>query len=415
MRKHRKVIRLIILLLLFVFLARPILFQSGSNAMDRNLRNTKTTKISFSPVISEYLNSLNTTTKENNECSSRYGRSLISTWKNENEIGCSPIHPGNPKETLIQCHFHLDKSKENICEARNLQINVQGVLSQSSLDATKATQGVFSGQCVKNSNVFQWDKFGHGAQEWLFRSFEDQETSLQCDEWIDHTIFFIGRWDPTNLFHAHEDKIQTFAAFLVTETDPSNTQVVLVDDVQLGPYMSFWDHVASSKNGLLSKEDIESRNAKTDSYNLKSLVQFYLKKNPHIKNICLRKAIFGVHAGISPLSREIGKPSGCSPPDTSLLLYYKRFVLEQLNLSQDEEWIPFKASKKEIKLSYVTRQGFTRAISNEDELLNQLSQLSSTMPEFSIEVYDFQNITFFQQIQIARDTDILLGGHGAAL
>jgi hypothetical protein len=161
-------------------------------------------------------------------------------------------------------------------------------------------------------------------------------------------VMVVDRWDMTNLFHAHEDFIQTFSAYLVAGLDPKDTYLVLSDERETGPFGLFWDHIMTDMNGkVLLLENTKLQNPLASTKNLKQFLFSLLPPFPvsnandgnHIQshtNICLKRVIFGVHAGISPLSREIGKSSSFSPPTTTLFLTFKDFVLKCLIFPTDD-------------------------------------------------------------------------------
>jgi protein O-GlcNAc transferase len=74
--------------------------------------------------------------------------------------------------------------------------------------------------------------------------------------------------------------------------------------------------------------------------------------------------------------------------------------------------------RKEVYVTFISRKGFLREIINEDKLLKTISETvcgESKKCELDLQVFDFQKLTFYQQLSVARNTDILLGMHGAAL
>jgi protein O-GlcNAc transferase len=74
--------------------------------------------------------------------------------------------------------------------------------------------------------------------------------------------------------------------------------------------------------------------------------------------------------------------------------------------------------RKEVHVTFISRKGVLREIKNEDKLLKTISETVCGNPEkceLVLEVFDFQKLTFYQQLSVARNADILLGMHGAAL
>jgi hypothetical protein len=222
---------------------------------------------------------------------------------------------------------------------------------------------------------FQESRFGNAAQKLLLHSFVTATSDIKCDKWYEKPVFVLSRWDATNLYHAHEDFIQTFSAYLVAGLDVKDTLIVLADAMPLGPFFDFWDHVMSDMNGPLTEED---KNLRQHMPHVMRLTEFLdavtLNGTTPSQHICLRRAVFGVHAGISPMSREIGHRVNCQPPSSALFASFRTFVLERLGLDSDKVVIAKQAQEKTpLKVTYITRKGHLRYIANEDVLLKEIT------------------------------------------
>ena len=115
----------------------------------------------------------------------------------------------------------------------------------------------------------------------------------------------VSRWDTTNPFQAHHDMLNTFQVYASLNLDPNSIQVVLLDTrYPDGPFNLAWSRIF-----LGGKRVVDIR----------ELLRFAARGSPS-KTICIRKAIWGVHGGISPLSFQAHKVQHVFHPRSCIAL-----------------------------------------------------------------------------------------------
>ncbi|KAJ9644769.1 hypothetical protein H2201_006078 [Coniosporium apollinis] len=167
-------------------------------------------------------------------------------------------------------------------------------------------------------------------------------------------------------------------SFVFMPDDILNTQIVVVDDYDEGPYWDLWTVYAGQpikRLAALSADELAGGNV-----------------------------IVPLAGGSNPLWQADWEPIACS--SSPLLSTLSTRVLIFYNIST----MPL-PDHRPLTLTFIDRK-------EERRLLNQtalLSSLEAKYPALNISVVDFANITFAQQLQIVHETDILVGVHGADL
>jgi hypothetical protein len=361
------------------------------------------------------------------ECVARYGSELVDRFRGASEVICDGA-------SRVTCFLHQDSSTERLCyvssgatlDLERILRNKQGELS------TDNWRGAVEARCeLTRPDALADREFGNGGQRLFQHAFRSRGAdALACDGTFAHDVLFVDRYDEKNLFHAHEDMLQTFTAFAVLGMRTADALVVRVDNLREGPFRLFWDHVVSELNGPPSAEDLRSRDAPFDSAELAPFVRAVLAGRPPAEPLnatqkqlsagraCITgRAVFAVHAGVSPLSRGIGMRTQCSCGDAALILGFRDFMLKRLSLPDNDALMAEKVrAAKPLSIVYASRKGFLREITNEGELLAAITQrlcVKTCLAE--IATINFQNETFVDQIRAARFADVLLGMHGASL
>ncbi|RUS13265.1 hypothetical protein BC937DRAFT_95607 [Endogone sp. FLAS-F59071] len=311
---------------------------------------------------------------------------------------------------------------------------------------------------------------------WLYDSLQEQagtpapKENIICDAWVDHDLFMISRYDINNVYHIHQDFMHVFLGYGLMDLNPDTTEIIFLDSDAGGIRKShaIWKQAFSGfRTGLkhsdpnapnvirtirdLASEKFEEKgNVITDAYG----------KTRKMRNLCLRSATFSVHGGLTLLSRQKGKISQCD--DAPMLRSFADFMLTRLNLPTAFPTLtdPFNpAAPRDFRLSdllkstdlnvaqfvspnvpasarlvapiiitFLTRRpvdgrSLERTISNEYDLIKSVNSsletlftLNQVRRPYLLRVVDFGTIpTMREQIAIARESDILLGPHGAAL
>ncbi|CAG8044581.1 unnamed protein product [Penicillium salamii] len=165
-----------------------------------------------------------------------------------------------------------------------------------------------------------------------------------------------------------------------TPPDTSNTQVILLDDHELGPYVHMWSMFADRP--MLRLKDLAG-----------------LK--PSFENIILPLA-----GGSNPLWQSNPPTEGASCEDSALIRIFSRRVLDHYKISK----LPQHQSPA-LVMTFIDRAE-TRVLLDHTEYLEDLG---SAFPDILIQEFDFATISFEDQLEIVQKTNILVGVHGAGL
>jgi hypothetical protein len=225
-----------------------------------------------------------------------------------------------------------------------------------------------------------------------------EERPLQCDHYVNRTVFWIQRWDATNAFHFMEDVITTFESLLAFGIAPEEVQIAIVDGME-------------SKNSLAQFW--------TNFFGFPARV---VARDPFPPNTCFARSIFNMHAGISHLSMNggVSKNTGCYP--SAILFALRAFVKPRLRewLVNNSKLVPSSPNTSNTAyprtIVFVSRRSpHSRVIPNEAALISWLqSRLNAT--RWRIVVYIPETInTIEEQIASVAFADVIIGVHGAAL
>ncbi|KAH6711267.1 hypothetical protein BKA61DRAFT_613384 [Leptodontidium sp. MPI-SDFR-AT-0119] len=161
-----------------------------------------------------------------------------------------------------------------------------------------------------------------------------------------------------------------------TVEDAENTQILILDDQDDGPYYEMWTMFA--KKPIIRIADYPAE-----------------KK---VENIILPLA-----GASNPLWQGDWEAHPC---EKSELLH--TFTHRILNFYKIDVWAPHQG---DLVLTYIDRKESRRLIDAE----LYLEELKTVIPHLKTQSIDFAAMTFGEQLKIVRDTDILVGVHGAGL
>lgn len=164
-------------------------------------------------------------------------------------------------------------------------------------------------------------------------------------------------------------------------SDVENTQVVIADNAEDGPYFDLWKLFAKRpplRISELSPDALKSENI-----------------------------IVPLPGGSNPIWQGDWDVHDCQRSD--LLSTFSRRVLDfyktEPRQSQSDRDI------NSVVVTYVNRTG-TRKLLYHDRYLEKVRKL---LPHVTVQSVDFENLSFPEQIQVAQYTDVLVGVHGAGL
>ncbi|KAG9254074.1 DUF563 domain-containing protein [Emericellopsis atlantica] len=192
--------------------------------------------------------------------------------------------------------------------------------------------------------------------------------------WISFDVLRISR-DPTN---------QDLPFFRVPD-DVSDTQVVILDDREDGPYFDLWTLFASARKPVRLRQ---------------------LAEQPKLANAIHQANIIVPLAGSSnPMWKDDVEEANCySMPLVSV------FVQRVLGFYQVPDPAPRKADDP-VTVTFVDRTGSRRLVDQS----SMFEELKKRNPHIFFQAIDFGAIPFSEQLAIVRNTDLLVGVHGAGL
>ncbi|KAJ3250302.1 hypothetical protein HDU77_006783 [Chytriomyces hyalinus] len=184
------------------------------------------------------------------------------------------------KETsVIQCGV-LDKSiPHRYCDAQNISIQSSNIPEvkrnrKSGLDLP-APFGAVEASCNLDEDRWFQKGFGSGAAGWM------------------------------------RDALNTFMVYSLLHLNAENTQIILLDSrLSDGPFTIAWSHIFSSSHRLLDIRQLKNKIRKDSGNNNARL--------------CFKRAVWGIHGGISPLHRGGTSRSRCK--NAPLLHAFKDFM-----------------------------------------------------------------------------------------
>ncbi|KAL2831113.1 hypothetical protein BDW59DRAFT_7002 [Aspergillus cavernicola] len=163
----------------------------------------------------------------------------------------------------------------------------------------------------------------------------------------------------------------------VADSDLAHTQVVLLDDIEDGPFLELWS-LLGNKPPIRIKD---------------------LPEDTVLQNIVVPLA-----GGSNPLWQGDWTIHSCE--ESALLRTFSRRVLDFHGLpsSQPRQF-------HSIVLTFIDRTSTRRLVNSE----SFLAELQSKYTHVAVQSFDFATITLKEQLEIIQATDILVGVHGAGL
>jgi protein O-GlcNAc transferase len=169
-------------------------------------------------------------------------------------------------------------------------------------------------------------------------------------------------------------------AFL-TPNDAPNTQVIILDDEVDGPYFDLWRLFAKKPTVRLSE----------------------LPAGAEIGNI-----IIPLPGASNPVWQGDWGPNSCD--HSELLQTFSRRVLSHFNIS-DSRKLSANMEDNKIIVTFIDRRGTRKLI----DLDKHIAALNNRYGHAELRLVDLAAMPLAEQIQKVRDTDILVGVHGAGL
>ncbi|KAJ3019739.1 UNVERIFIED_CONTAM: hypothetical protein HDU68_010519 [Siphonaria sp. JEL0065] len=243
-------------------------------------------------------------------------------WKKSS----APIKPSSSATaSRIKCGILDTQIPQRYCETRNIAFKLDWIPAVSEqekgLDLLPSF-GTMETMCHLNENSWFGRGFGGGAAGWMFDGMEilnpKESDDIKCDIWLNTPLFFISRWDTTNPYQFHQDAMNTFLVYSMLNLTTDNIQPVLLDRRKAdGPYTAAWSHIFTSSRRLVDIRQLSEAA-------MRQLTGWAGNSSP---NLCVRRAIWGIHGGISPMSRGGNKKSECI--GSPLFQAFREFMLDR--------------------------------------------------------------------------------------
>ncbi|KAL4788765.1 DUF563 domain-containing protein [Aspergillus venezuelensis] len=329
-----------------------------------------------------------TTTSESRFCSDKFGTSYLENLRDAATEYCTPTSPSS----LVCFHTTItdDHRSDSFCFGQNA---IFDPISQ------KFNLECELGELEKPGTSTPIPKFGHFAQYWY-----NTGPQVILDGWVqlnnnpgerlpstlNYTIL-IKREGSQNLWHS---LLEIFSMTMTLDVlqmtwrpddarpffsglDADNTQVIILDDKDDGPYFQLWSIFANKPT-------------------------MRLKDLPNDQN--LQNIIVPLAGGSSPFWQGDWEVLPCE--DSSLLRTFTQRVLHTYDLGDHKN-----LQKDDIIITFINRVESRRLVDQED----YLDLVQSTFPHVKVQSFDFAAIPFHTQLEIIRNTNILVGVHGAGL
>jgi protein O-GlcNAc transferase len=199
-----------------------------------------------------------------------------------------------------------------------------------------------------------------------------------------HSLLEIfSTWITFDVLRISRDTSQGKDAFFRVPEDVPDTQVVILDDRKDGPYFDLWTLFAQRKP-LRLKELVEDQAA--------------------IAAIQSANIIVPLAGGSNPLWQPDPEVRRCTVAPT--VSVFSRRVLEFYNVPDP----PVRGPDEPIVVTFIDRQ--SRRLQNQTALFDDLRKRN---PHITVRFIDFAAIPFSEQLRVTRETDVLVGVHGAGL
>lgn len=232
------------------------------------------------------------------------------------------------------------------------------------------------------------------------------DTAAAYDEIVDHPVLFVTREgdESRNAFHAMTEFLNAFEAILIANAAANvvtrqDLEVVLLDNAPAGWLDPLWRQVLAPSRGVRRVGDFAGkrvlfRNAVFSAPSYQSFLFAYLtRNNEHPEPVGMLDAFAALvlrSFGISPQA-----PRASGPLRITLISRQ-----------------PYTAQTAVTAGSAQASTGFfMRRVTNEAACVDALSALG----DVDVRLVDFARFPLEEQIRIARDTDLLIGVHGAGL
>jgi len=313
----------------------------------------------------------------------------------------------------IMKNIILDPSK-----SENTNLIYRGPVDSEKLGFPRLSKGFFNMKC---KNPLELENV-HKIYETYFNSWNyDYESNKKVKELAPgKTIFFISRnQDSPNLFHGNSELINVISMMNLFNLKPENIQVIFLESIIIkkknDPFYDIYKNVISRGGEPIYIKDLKEKYHISSAihipinwdspcfFNQDSSIEISL---PYCKN---PSKAYKLYTDLVNKYLPISNFTDSFKSDNNIYYYPKSIIKEHKNKNSFTKKITIQWRKVWPK----GRTGQNRLLGNGIELADKLA---SILPKnILIRLIDTASLTIREQISIMRDTDYLVGIHGAGL
>ncbi|RAO64780.1 uncharacterized protein BHQ10_000792 [Talaromyces amestolkiae] len=321
-------------------------------------------------------------------CTERLGLAYLEGFRENRAQYCSPASPSQ-----LMC-FHSqttpDGRVDSFCVGQNAVFSSSLGKFQFSCERVEP-RGVESNQTAPTLEEFPSYMYKTGPRH-IFDDLVNLDSQIADNKAMEGITILVKREGADNIWHSLMEIMATSMTLdvlqmtrsagslhpIISTEDALNTQVVIVDSHNNGPYFDLWR--------LFAKMPVTRLPDLSTDFNT-SLV------------------IIPLPGGSNPIWQGDWEPNICQHSD--LLRTFERRVRQHFNITE-----PIKLPDQ-VVVTFIKREG-TRKLIDQDARIEALREQYHE-DKVLIQVIDFAVLPLTQQIQIIRSTDVLVGVHGAGL
>eukprot|EP01026_Neomeris_dumetosa_P005253 TRINITY_DN1146_c0_g1_i8.p1 TRINITY_DN1146_c0_g1~~TRINITY_DN1146_c0_g1_i8.p1 ORF type:complete len:561 (+),score=40.83 TRINITY_DN1146_c0_g1_i8:80-1762(+) len=321
-------------------------------------------------------------------------------------------------QNRIKCTLIHDRFPETYCLAENIAVDIPTTIQhyQSLTDkklSPEEQQDKFppfsslKSTCKISSALWKREYFWDASEKWLQealssgRSYSMEE---ECVAWVDQPVYVLGRYiGEGNLFWALNTAAEAFLAYALFNIDHDAQLIVLdqVSDESLEKYFGLGLEIFASM--FSPRRPIRTLNG---------ILQEAIQKSGKTKgSVCFRKMMFNTLAYRSFLAKNNRLRTRCR--NSAAVNGLVDMLTDALDITEVHPKSLFN-DKAKLQVIWPSRQGFSRNIENEDEVIQFLDEKVTALGH-SFQSVHLEKIDLVSQMRFVRSADVLVGLHGAAL
>lgn len=191
--------------------------------------------------------------------------------------------------------------------------------------------------------------------------------------------------DCENSFHSTADFMNMYLVMNILGLSASEQQVILLDSHPDGPYMDLIKRAYSPNHAVLRPSDYGS------------------------KTVLFKHIVFHLESPAGVIFPRVANPDPMRCVSTALFDGYRRFVLQAFDLL-DVVPPPIPTVVLSLRRRTATKN-VGRVMANEEDVVNVLKEGNM----LNYVVVDTSSMSYFEQLKLIRNTNVLVGIHGAGL